>query len=126
MSTIIDQIDNLKYFVSYAHMRNKRKEEIEKLDKWMVNQNILNNDLIKDYGTNTLYKDPEVKQIVAEQIKSAEQLYKLMEKKREDLVRFVQHGDFAISSHINDKSYLAYPSAEELKKMDGIVFHYNG
>lgn len=126
MSTIIDQIDNLKYFVSYAHMRNKRKEEIEKLDKWMVNQNILNNDLIKDYGTNTLYKDPEVKQIVAEQIKSAEQLYKLMEKKREDLVRFVQYGDLAISSHISDKSHLAYPSAEELKKMDGIVFNYNG
>ena len=126
MSTIIQQIDNLKYFVSYVYMRDKRKEEIEKLNKWMVNQNILNNDLIKDYGTNTLYKDPEVKQIVTEQIKSAEQLYKLMEKKRDELVRFVQHGDLSISSYINDKSHLAYPSDEELKKMDGIVFHYNG
>ena len=114
------KIAHLKHLLSFASLREKRNNEIYKLKIWLNKEYIRCREMKEEYRLNTIYSDPEVKEIVQMQIDLAEKLYNIIDKKHNELVRFVQNGDCLLKTHANNdvQFQFAYPSTIEIEQMD--------
>ena len=118
MSSIEQQNAVLKYLLSYIYLRDKRLIEMNKLKHWLDQQDTINQHLIQEYKTNTLYQDIEVQKIVLSQIENTEKLYCMMRVKYDKLLRFVKNGNYVLSPYLDEKTYSSYPTDAEMQHME--------
>lgn len=121
MSSIEQQNAVLKYLLSYIYLRDKRLIEMNKLKHWLDQQDTINQHLIQEYKTNTLYQDIEVQKIVLSQIENTEKLYFMMRVKYDKLLRFVKNGNYVLSPYLDEKTYSSYPTDAEMQHMENLL-----
>jgi hypothetical protein len=120
MSDGVEELKNvhLKNLLTFLFFREKRVRESINLRAWLDKENVKKHHLLDEYKVNNIYLDPEIKKIALEQIPLSENMYKIVEDKYNELLRFIQNGDCLVKSHINDGEYSVYPSANEIQQMD--------
>jgi hypothetical protein len=120
MSEITEELKNvhLKNLLTFLFFREKRVRESVKLKAWMEKENVKRYHLSDEYKVNNIYQDPEIKKIALEQIELSGKMYKIVEDKYNELLRFIQNGDCLVKSHINDGEHSVYPSETEIQQMD--------
>jgi hypothetical protein len=112
--------DHLKNLLTFLFLREKRLRESNKLSSWLQTENIKRHHLLAEYESNNsnIYQDPEIKKIAIEQIALSGKMYKTVEDKHKELLRFIQNGDCLVKYYINSGEQLVYPSTIEIQQMD--------